>query len=157
VTWAALLAAALGGGVLALLLDAWYTNLRGYETARLQVLDDLDSIWAMSKALAEHRDSFAPAALDEMRYPTGAWREYRAVMAIRLERTDPQLLVRLSKLFSALDLSVVRAPLDDSLLTMTVDLLRDIRTATVGDVGLLVVYGPRYLARNRRERRQAAG
>jgi len=47
-TWLAIAVSALGGGIVASLLDAWSANLRAYETARLQILDDLDSIQTMS-------------------------------------------------------------------------------------------------------------
>jgi hypothetical protein len=91
-TVAALLAAALGGGIIAALLDAWFTNLRAYEIARLRVIDELDSINAMNLNLQHldiYRMAFTAEELARLRYPTGAWTEGEPVMVIRLSRDHP--------------------------------------------------------------------
>ena len=142
--WAVLVAAALGGGVVASILEAWYANLRAYETARLQAVDDLDSMLAVSGALAAVGDQLGAEERAAIRYPTAGWRSNFAVMAVRLERGDSGLLERLAKVFVTIEVTPVAEPLPDQLKDDVHDVLRDVRSAQVGTLGKLVVYGPRY-------------
>ena len=49
--WLGLAVAALGGGLVAAFVESWFSYLRAFETACLQVLDDLDSINAFSQTM----------------------------------------------------------------------------------------------------------
>jgi len=145
----ALLASALGGGIVASLLQAWFAHLRAYETARLQVLDDLDSMNAMSQGLVQFGEGLTPAELERMRYPTETWSANRAVMATRLQRQDPDLLMGLSSLFSALTLTPLVGPLENELLANLPKLYARLGATTLGVLGSSIVYGPRYAIRQR--------
>jgi hypothetical protein len=149
-TVAALLAAALGGGIIAALLDAWFTNLRAYEIARLRVIDELDSINAMNLNLQHldiYRMAFTAEELARLRYPTGAWTEGEPVMVIRLSRDHPKLLFQLSALYSSIALSPTAPPLPDDLNASLAECHRDLKAARLGLLGRTVVYGPRYALR----------
>jgi hypothetical protein len=148
--WLELAVAAFGGGLIATVLDAWIAHLRAFETARLQVLDDLDSINALSETIKKFGDRLEPAELERMRYPTRTWSANRAVMVTRLERNDPALLNRMSSLFAVLALTPLTGTIENDLRDGLENAYKALRAATLGRVEGVFVYGPSYAVRRRR-------
>lgn len=158
-TIAALIAAALGGGIVASLLESWFARMRAYETARLLVLSDLVAIRALSDALA--MPSSYPADVDRVVYPTGAWRENRGMLATRLQ-SKSALFGRLSAMFTMIEAGKPYGPLQGDFPKNLKELHRELGRARLGLVAESVVYGPRQAWRRYRklravERAHAAG
>jgi hypothetical protein len=149
VIWLKLVIAAFGGGVLATLLELWVRDVREYERARLQVLNELDTINAMPGAIKRLVEQIGEpegfmADLARMSYPTRDWTRHRAAMVTRLRRGDPELLHELSALFAALIASPYPAPLREEMLSVLPEINARLKAVSLGRVGAVVVYGPRY-------------
>jgi hypothetical protein len=143
--WLELVVAAFGGGIIATIVESWFAHLRVYETARLQVLDDLDSINAFSLAVTGMAVGITQEELDRLHYPIGPRLEYRSRLATRLTRRDPQLLADLSALFTSVAGTPYAAPLSAELLARLPGLHQRLEETTLGRVSGAAVYGPRYL------------
>jgi hypothetical protein len=154
VTIAALLASALGGGIVAALLEAWFANVRAYETARLLTLGDLSAMHALSRGLSMLTQSLPPADVARLRFPTGAWTENRTRLATRINRRDPGLFGRLSGFFAVIEASPPSGPLTGESLKQLEELRSELTQATLSVVGESIVYGPRDAIKRYRKRRR---
>ncbi len=153
-TWAALLAAALGGGIVASLLEAWFANLRAYETARLLVRSELTAMAVMSESLRTTRE--VPADLRAtVHYPTDAWRANGAKLAMRLERRGGGVFRALSSFYTFIDgFPAQGQPLTGPSAQQLDALRKALATATLNVFGEAVVYGPIAAVKRYRRRRR---
>lgn len=149
-TVAAIIAAALGGGIVASVLESWFARLRAYETARLLVLADLAAIASLSKALT--MPSSYPADVERIVYPTEGWRQNRAYLATRLQ-SNPGLFGRLSAIFTVIEAGKPYGPLRGPLPDEVGELRRELTRERLGVIGESVVYGPRRALRRYRKLR----
>lgn len=153
-TVVALVASALGGGIVASIIESWFASLRAFETARLLVLGDLAAMSALSKTLGSMK--LSPEDVARISYPTGSWPENRARIATRLARRDPSLLGRLSGFMIVIASIPPNGPLHGESLTELDDLRRLLSSLSLGLVGDFVVYGPRHATERYRKRRRRA-
>jgi hypothetical protein len=145
-----------GGGIVASLLEAWFANVRAYETARLLVLADLSATNALSRGLEMLTEPLAPEDAARLTFPTGAWTQNRAVLATRLTRRDPRLFGKLAGFFTVIEASPPSGPLHGPSLEQLTELRKELPRATLGFIGDSIVYGPRHAFDRRRKQRNRA-
>lgn len=150
-TIAYFIATAIGGGIVASALEAWFANMRAYETARLLVLAELMAIVSLSRALA--MPSSQPYDPSRVSYPTEAWRQNGTLLVTRLARFDPRLFAHLSGVFTTLESARPNGPLDDGILGPLQKARHGLSQARLGLLGETVVYGPRHAVHRYRRRR----
>jgi len=157
VTVLVVIASALGGGIVASLLEAWFRSIREYEAARLLVLSDLIAMRAISDGLGTLAEPLSATDIARLRFPTSAWTQGRSRLATRLLRHDSRLFGRLSGFFAVIEGSPPSGPLIDESHTELLNLRAELTQATLGVFAETVVYGPRYAwgrHRRRRHRRE---
>lgn len=148
----ALLAVALGGGIVAALLGAWFERLSALEVARLLVQAELLA------NLAAH-NSFALLGPDDdaphVDYSTSAWVTHSARLAVRAQRY-PDVWSSLISLYGVMTVIPYQTgPLEASTAERANYAVANIDALELRALELVPVYGPRRAWVIWRERRRA--
>jgi hypothetical protein len=148
----ALLAVALGGGIVAALLGSWFDRLSALEVARLVVQAEL-----MANLAAHH--AFAAIGPDDeaphVQYSTSAWLTHRDRLAIRAQRF-PDVWQALTNFYAlVLALPYDSSPLDESSEAQASYAVANLDVLEPSTFELVPVYGPRRAWAIWRERRLA--
>ena len=141
-----LLVAALGGGVVASLLDSWVTRLTRFEVARHIIQAELQANVAIHHTFDElPREQWPPDAS----YSIEAWLAHRDGLALRAQR-DPVLWQKLVALYAVIGtLRTTRGRLDQDTYANLAYAISNIDTLRLGVLERMPVYGPRSSMRRR--------
>jgi hypothetical protein len=131
------LAAAIGGGVAAWLLDLWVTSIRSFETARLLLVAELTMISSVIRVMAQVER--------ELPLPTSVWETQRHIVARDIASRDRRLWAGITAVYSSISISSRLGTVGTEELDK---ILTDLRNLRLGRIRGVVAYGFRSLWRS---------
>jgi hypothetical protein len=137
VIWLELAVAALGGGIVASILESWGQRLRDYDTARLLIAGEIYG----NVISSDHKKKEPIAPLS---WVTSAWTAYRDKLSTRLLAVDRDTWLTVGAFYAILtaDPVLIQEPLEDEMRDLGEAAAGRLRVLALRRVERFVAYGP---------------